>query len=184
MAERHWCMDPPHSAVFRAMKSVKEWTNETVSMIGGMVWGEYEMADFIYALEEIQPLVAVDITPFAFKEPDVVSLPWDYQLTVDAALYGSILNQRWRVYVWGPMEAEFLHFDVLHQYKRLLSDGYCEAGMNPTPDANGLMRIVPFDAVGGLTMTVRTEDETLYSVSTHIPQLTLNELWSGTTLWP
>ena len=29
-----------------------------------------------------------------------------------------------------------------------------------------------------------TDEETQYSVSTHIPQLAINELWAGTTLWP
>ena len=59
--------EPPNSAVLHAMKSAIEWTNETVIMMGGMVWGEYAMADVVFALEEIQPLVAVAITPTLLK---------------------------------------------------------------------------------------------------------------------
>ena len=146
--------------------------------------GEYEMADFAYALEEIQPLVAVAIAPFAFKEPGSISLLWDQVIIVDAALYGSILNRRWEMFVWGPTGVDFMHFDVLHQQKRVPSGGYCESCFNVQPDAEGLMRIVPYDSMGGLTMTVRTAAETRYSASTHIPHLTINELWAGTTLWP
>ena len=176
--------EPPHSSVLTAIKSVTEWANETVILLGGMVWGEYEMVDFVFAIEAMQPLVAVAITPYAFKEPESVSPMWDEAMVVDAALYGPILNQRWEIYAWGPFETAFLHLDVQRQYKRVLADGYCDVGLSPQQDDEGLMRIVPFDVLSGVTVTIRAAEETRYSLNSHIPQLTLNELWTGTTLWP
>ena len=184
---RSYVFEPPHSVVLRAMKSATEWAKETITLFGGMVWSEYEMIDFIYALEEIQPLVAVAITPYAFKEPETVSLAWGAMIVVDSSMYGSILNQRWKMYVWGCLDIAYLHFDVLHRQKRVLEDGYCEAGLNAKPDVEGLMRTVPFDALCGLTITVRGMDENpdiRYSLQSHIPQLTLNEIWTETVRWP
>ena len=74
------------------MKSVADWANDTVSLSGGTLWGEYEMIDFAYALEEIHPFVAVAITPFAFKDPESISQLWGEVIIADASLYGSILN--------------------------------------------------------------------------------------------
>ena len=184
---RSYVYEPPHSAVLRAMKSVVEWANETITLFGGIVWSEYEMIDFAYALEEIQPLVAVAITPYAFKEPETVSSVWGDVIVVDSSVYGSILNQRWRIYVWGCLDTAYLHFDVLHLTKRVLADGYCEAGLNAKPDVEGLMRTVPYDALRGLTITVRGMDgnpEIRYSLQSHIPHLTLNEIWTDAVRWP
>ena len=150
-----------------------------------MVWGEYEMVDFAYASEEIsQPLIDVSITPYAFQAPESLSLTWGEMVVIDSALYGSILNQRWKMYVWGPMDTAFLHFGVSHQQKRVLADGYFDSGFNSQPDGEGVMRLVPFDSLSGITITVRASDEIRYSANTHIPQLTLTELWTGETLWP
>ena len=179
---RSYVYEPPHSAVLHAMKSATEWANETITVFGGMVWSEYEMVDFAYDIEEVQPLVAVAITPFSFEEPESLALLWGEVISADSALYGSILNQRWKIYIWGRFDSDFIHFDVLHQLKRVLADGYCDACFNPKHDEEGLMGIVPFDSLSGLTVTVRALGGIRYSANAHIPQMTLIELWTWSTL--
>ena len=87
----------------------------------------------------------------------------------------------------GCLNTEYLHCDELHQQKRVLADGYYEAGINAKPDVEGLMRTVPFDTLRGLAVTVRGADgntEIRYSLQSHIPQLTLNEIWTEPIRWP
>ena len=65
-----------------------------------------------------------------------------------------------------------------------MKDGYCDAGFNHNPDEEGFIRIAPFDSLSGLAITVRSMEEIRYSANTHIPQLTMAELWTGSTLRP
>ena len=91
------------------------------------------------------------------------------------------------MYIRGVLGTGYFHLNVIRQVKRVLADGYCEAGISIKRDEEGLTRIAPFDTLSGLTITVKgagENPEIRYSGNSHIPQMALNELWKEPALWP
>ena len=52
----------------------------------------------------------------------------------------------------------------------LLSDAYRDASLTPRKDDLGVVRIIPYDALTGLTVSIAIGQGKRYGISTHIPQ--------------
>ena len=149
-----------------------------------MVWADKELFDFAHSVAQIFPTSAVAVTPHAFRDHPQLVMHWEECLFVDSAMYGSVRNQVWRLYIWGQLDSAALHCDPIFRSTSLLADAYRAVGETPQKDDLGEIRIIPFDRVPALTVLVENAVGERYSASSHIPQLAMSEIWSGEPRWP
>ena len=98
---------------------------------------------------------------------------------MDSAVFGSVRNQIWRLYIWGQLNSEDMMFQPEYRSSYLLGNAYEDAGMGKPQDEVGATRVIPFEQESGLTVVVDNEGGQRYSVTTHMPILNLPEIWSG-----
>lgn len=63
-------------------------------------------------------------------------------------------------------------------------DAYRIAGIEPMGDDVGVIRIIPFDFVSGLTVFSEGIDSKRYSLASHLPTLSMSDIRSGEPKWP
>ena len=83
------------------------------------------------------------------------------------------------MFEWGDIEYEFFHFGALYRHVCTLRDAYEAAQIKPATECPGVTRITPFDSLGGLAIINSTPEAQRYNIPTHIPHLTLGEIWKG-----
>ena len=72
----------------------------------------------------------------------------------------------------------------MYHETRTSAEAYRLAGIPPLEDELGLVRIVPFDFAQGLTLFVEGMEGKRYSLSSHIPTLTMTAIRNGDPKWP
>ena len=149
-----------------------------------MVWHDKELADFAHIVAQIWPTSAAAATPHAFRDPPRLVMPWGECVFADSSTYGSVRNRVWRLYIWGQLDSANLHCVLAHRPTCLLADAYREVGKRAQKGELGATRVIPLDRVAGLTVMVENVEGKRYSSPTHIPQLTMSEIWFGEPRWP
>ena len=66
----------------------------------------------------------------------------------------------------------------------LLADSYRMAGFDAAPDDEGMLRTIPSENLSGVSAISEDPEGKRYSAASHIPQITLSELWTGEPKWP
>ena len=156
-----------------------EWNGRHLAVLGGLVWADVELSDFAHAGNHLCPTVAVAITPNAFLDPTSCPRQSDDCVLVDSAAFGSVRNQKWRLYIWGRLPDEFMQFAPMYRETRTLADAYRLTDINPLEDELGVVRIIPFGFAKGLTVFIECIAGKQYILSSHMPTLSMSSIRSG-----
>ena len=173
--------DPP--ALEGQLDNALHWYEQQVDWLVGMVWADKELFDFAHSVAQISPSSAAALTPHAFRDPPHWVMPWGKCLCVDSAMYGSVRNQVWRLYIWGQLGSADLHRAPTFRPTCLLADAYRELGETHRGVDLGAIRAIPIDRVSGLTVMVENAEGQRYIESSYIPQLAMAEIWDGEPRW-
>ena len=183
--------DPAHPVARGKIGVCTQWDGQLIDVLCGMAWSDFEMEDFPNAIKRINPGYAILITPFAMRQPELVDGSWTETITVDSSRFASALNQRWRLYLWGNLKEDWptlymdhLCLDTSQSELCMLADAYRKAGFNAMQDDLGMLRTTPFDNLSGVTVIAETQQGQRYSCSSHMPQITMSEIWTDSPRWP
>ena len=153
-------------------------------MVVKMVWTDDDLPDSPRCVAQIPPSSAVAITHRTFRDPPSLVTHWKECIFADSAMYGSVRKQVWSLYIWWKLEISMLYCDPVFRSTCWLAGAYREDGKTPQKDELGAVRVIPFGRVSGLTVMVGNAKSQRYSSSSHIPQVTMSEIWAGEPRWP
>ena len=176
--------EPDHAIVYQQLGDCTEWNGQHVDLMCGMVWADLELSDFFHGVCHLRPSASVAITPSTFIDPKSCPRMWDDCILVDSDALGSVHNQKWRLYIWGELPPGYMQFTAMFRETRTLVDAYRNAGIEPMEDDIGVIRIIPFDFVSGLSVFVEGIGGVRYSLASHMPTLSMSAIRSGEPKWP
>ena len=127
------------------MGDSQEWNGPCLDILCGLVWADVELHDFAHAVIHLCHNASVAITPNVFLDPISRPHQWGDCILADSAAFGSVHNQKWRLYIWCNIPQEFMQFDPMYHESRTLADAYRLAGISPMEAELGVVSIVPFD---------------------------------------
>ena len=171
--------EPDHYGLGGQIGEVLHRNQQHIDILMGMAWTDLELSDFAHSVAQICPTSDVAITPHALRDPPLLMMRWKECVFVDSSCFGSVRNQVWRLYIWGQLEVKSLLLEPEYRSTQLLGQAYEDAGFGNPKDEMGVTRVIPFEQSLGLTVLVDSERTQRYSISSHIPMLTLREIRGG-----
>ena len=148
--------EPDQAEARKQMGDCPERNGRYLDVLCVLFWTDVELNDFARAGNHLRPYASVTITPNVFLDPTSCPRQLGDCVLVDSAAFGSVRDQSWRLYIWGNLPKEFMQFAPIYHDARTLSDAYRLADVGPAEDELGVVRIIPFDFVSGLTVLVES----------------------------
>ena len=177
---RCYVHEPGHADVQKQMGECPDWNGHYLDLLRGLVWDDVEINDFSHAANHLRPNASAAITPNALLDPVSRPRQRDDCILGDSASFGSVRNQKWRLYIWGNIPQEFMQVTPMYRESRTLLDAYRLEGVSPMDGEIGAVRIIPFGCVKGLTVFIEGIGGVgKYSLASHMPTLSMNTIRSG-----
>ena len=96
--------EPTHLRVQTPLKTSPGRYQQSVDLLCGMVLADFELSDSFYSVGQICPKYDIAIAAYAFRGPTDIICPWAKCVIADFPNFSSVVNQRWRIYIWGKIQ--------------------------------------------------------------------------------
>ena len=122
--------EPTNSRAQAQFPNITERDEVPIGLLCGMACDDFELCGRAYSVDQICPRYAIEIAPYALREPTHPVRSWNEVVVADSPCFSSIMSQSRRIYFWGTLRNEHPHYYVgIYDWAHLIATCACRPAL-------------------------------------------------------